>query len=211
LEEFTLLQGAERDRTSRNLNEFTVLQRAEFDGTLFPEDKNKILYEYIGDSHDISEWYCWLLANLTHPITNMENVVNSENWLVWLISLLGSIFQCGKIKQVVSLYSSTVPTRSCTMQPFDTDSLEIKIDNFCSTTLSGHKADFMPGTMKPIKNVMVQGYSTTGDMECATHEGTIRWRVMDDNGKSVTLSSKSHCMCQQILKGYCLHNILHNN
>jgi hypothetical protein len=73
--------------------------------------------------------------------------------------------------------------RTRIMQPLDSDSLEIKMDNCCSKTLSGHKNDFIKGTLVPIKNMVVQGYSATGEYDYVTHEGIIQWSVPDDDGK----------------------------
>jgi Reverse transcriptase (RNA-dependent DNA polymerase)/GAG-pre-integrase domain len=69
--------------------------------------------------------------------------------------------------------------------PFDTDSFEVKIDNCCSKTLSGHKSDFVKGTLHPVNNMAVEGYS--GSLDAITHKGTVRWTVSDDNGKVVDI------------------------
>jgi hypothetical protein len=70
------------------------------------------------------------------------------------------------------------------MDPFDTDSLEVMIDNCCSRTLSGHKSDFIKDTLRTVTNMAVEGYSSTGNLETVTHAGTIRWYIIDDKGNS---------------------------
>jgi hypothetical protein len=79
------------------------------------------------------------------------------------------------------IYSSQIRTKTRLMRPFDTDSVKIRIDNCCSRTISGYKSDFIKGTMKPVKNMIVEGFS--GAKEAATHTGVIKWTVLDDHGK----------------------------
>jgi Reverse transcriptase (RNA-dependent DNA polymerase) len=63
---------------------------------------------------------------------------------------------------------------------FDTDSYQIKIDNCCSRSMTHAMSDFVPGTLKPIKNLSVSGFG--GSSTRITHEGTIRWNITDDGG-----------------------------
>jgi GAG-pre-integrase domain len=81
-----------------------------------------------------------------------------------------------------STVSSTVG-RSL-MIPMDTDSYEIKLDNCCSRTLSGHKSDFVKGTLVP-KKLAIVGYN--GEREYSTHQGTIRWYIDNDDGQAQEL------------------------
>jgi hypothetical protein len=43
------------------------------------------------------------------------------------------------------------------------------------------------GTLKAVSNLSVEGYSTTGQFEPVTHEGTIKWMVLDDKGDQCNL------------------------
>jgi Reverse transcriptase (RNA-dependent DNA polymerase)/GAG-pre-integrase domain len=68
---------------------------------------------------------------------------------------------------------------------FDTDSSPIKIDNCSSRSMSFSRSDFISGTLKPVQNMKVTGYS--GAKVPITHKGTIRWYIADDNGTTQAL------------------------
>jgi hypothetical protein len=68
------------------------------------------------------------------------------------------------------------------MMCFDTDSRPIKIDNCFSRSMSFSRADFISGTLQPVSNASVIGYS--GSRTKITHKGTIRWYISDDAGKT---------------------------
>ena len=79
-------------------------------------------------------------------------------------------------------FQSTPPAKSRVHHAlFDTDSFPIKIDNCCSRTLTFNKKDFLPGTLQPVQNRQVTGYS--GTPVTITHKGTIQWLVLDDQDK----------------------------
>lgn len=86
------------------------------------------------------------------------------------------------ITETITVYSTNTIENGMTrkMTPFDSDSFEVKVDNCCSRTLSGHKTDFMKGSLKPTNNIAVEGYNGAHDF--VTHTGTIHWRVLDDQG-----------------------------
>jgi hypothetical protein len=69
------------------------------------------------------------------------------------------------------------------LQPLDSDSVEMKIDNCCGRTLSGHKQDFIKGTLVPVSHIAIEEYNTVGIVKYASHQGTILWKVVDDDGK----------------------------
>jgi hypothetical protein len=100
----------------------------------------------------------------------------------FLISSHHKIIKPLQIYATVSCLSAKIRSYNNVLMPLDSDSVEVKIDNCCSRTLSGHKTDFIKGTLKPVHNLSVEGYSTTGEFEPVTHEGTIKWTVLDDNG-----------------------------
>lgn len=71
-------------------------------------------------------------------------------------------------------------------EPFDTDSVPIQIDNGATRTMSFARSDFISGTLKPTKaSRSVLGYG--GTRSPITHEGTVRWRVLDDTGHEQTI------------------------
>jgi hypothetical protein len=65
---------------------------------------------------------------------------------------------------------------------FGTDSFAIKVDNCASRTMSFQKSDFIAGTLKKVKDKGVRGFGNT--ITKITHDGTIKWRIYDDNGMS---------------------------
>jgi Reverse transcriptase (RNA-dependent DNA polymerase)/GAG-pre-integrase domain len=65
---------------------------------------------------------------------------------------------------------------------FDTDSYPIKIDNCCTTTMSGYKHDFEPSTFQPVINKVVRGFGNT--LTPITHTGTVVWSIDDDQGNT---------------------------
>jgi hypothetical protein len=74
---------------------------------------------------------------------------------------------------------AVAPKKSSDLR-FDTDSVAIKIDNCCTRTMTCSKADFVTGTLVPIKEKQVKGYG--GTLTDITHQGTIKWRIADDEG-----------------------------
>jgi hypothetical protein len=54
---------------------------------------------------------------------------------------------------------------------FDTDSFAIKIDNCCTRSMSHCKRDFVVGTLRPVRSLVVKGYG--GSTTNITHQGTI--------------------------------------
>jgi Reverse transcriptase (RNA-dependent DNA polymerase)/GAG-pre-integrase domain len=68
---------------------------------------------------------------------------------------------------------------------FDSDSKPIKIDNCSTRTMSCSINDFLPETMRVVKNKNVHGYG--GSVTPITHQGTIRWDLLDDRGMTRTL------------------------
>jgi GAG-pre-integrase domain len=84
--------------------------------------------------------------------------------------------------EVIYAFSTSMVTHKSLpkqMAPMDTDSFEIKLDNCCSRTLSGHRQDFVKGTLRP-KRLAIVGYN--GEKEFSTHQGTIRWMIDNDEG-----------------------------
>jgi hypothetical protein len=69
---------------------------------------------------------------------------------------------------------------NCHYSSFDTDSKPIKIDNCSTRTMSGCRNDFITDTLIQVQNKSVRGYA--GTCTPITHQGTIHWRVADDNG-----------------------------
>jgi hypothetical protein len=65
---------------------------------------------------------------------------------------------------------------------FDTDSYPIKIDNCCTTTMSGYKNDFEPSTFQPVINKVVRGFGNV--LTPITHTGTVVWNIDDDHGNT---------------------------
>jgi hypothetical protein len=64
---------------------------------------------------------------------------------------------------------------------FGTDSLQIKVDNCASRTMSCSKGDFIPGTMRNVSLKGVRGFGNT--ITPITHIGTISWKIYDDDGR----------------------------
>jgi hypothetical protein len=84
-------------------------------------------------------------------------------------------------------FITQVNTHNNIMLPLDSDSVEIKMDNCCSRTLSGRKNDFVKGSLTKVHNLSVEGYSTLEENEEVAHEGTIKWTVLDDKGNKCDL------------------------
>jgi hypothetical protein len=81
----------------------------------------------------------------------------------------------------MSVAYSTAPKNACSLR-FDTDSVAIKIDNCCTRSMTYSKADFVSGTLVPVKGRKVKGYCNT--LTDITHQGTIKWCIADDHGTS---------------------------
>jgi hypothetical protein len=87
----------------------------------------------------------------------------------------------------VTRYGRTVDdTNYSTAVRFDTDSFPVKIDNCCTQTMSGFKADFIPETLVAIQGKHVIGFANTKTM--ITHKGTITWQIADDEGATHDIS-----------------------
>lgn len=65
---------------------------------------------------------------------------------------------------------------------FDTDSFPVRIDNCASRTMTFSKDDFVQGTLKPIRPIRVKGFGATTSQTIVTHEGTVSWTILDDEG-----------------------------
>lgn len=75
----------------------------------------------------------------------------------------------------------TASHAGATAHAFDTDSIPIQLDNGATRTMSFARSDFVTGTLKPLKVPRsVMGYG--GTRSPITHEGTIRWSILDDTG-----------------------------
>jgi Reverse transcriptase (RNA-dependent DNA polymerase)/GAG-pre-integrase domain len=67
---------------------------------------------------------------------------------------------------------------------FDTDSVQIRIDNCSTRTVSFNHKDFDPSSVRAV-NQRIEGIS--GQSSKISHTGTIMWRVLDDAGAVQTL------------------------
>ena len=77
-----------------------------------------------------------------------------------------------------ALVTSTTP--SPRTLGYDSDSVDIAIDNCCTRTLTNNLGDMVKGSVKKIKPIRVKGIG--GQFQYITHQGTIRWIVEDDQG-----------------------------
>jgi hypothetical protein len=132
--------------------------------------RNRVTTDKADVTLSITNVFLWTFQKLD-MVTNSIQTVTYSN--INLASKLCSQMCC---------FAANIKTYNNMMLPLDTDSFEVKIDNCCSRTLSGHKEDFIKGTLKVARNLSVEGYSTTGQHEAVTHEGTIKWTVLNDNG-----------------------------
>jgi hypothetical protein len=89
-----------------------------------------------------------------------------------IMAMSGSVVDDTDMDDMAMAYNNTVR--------FDTDSYPIKIDNCCTQTTMGYKADFIPNTMVSINGKHVTGFSKTQTK--ISHIGTVRWKVSDDQG-----------------------------
>jgi hypothetical protein len=62
----------------------------------------------------------------------------------------------------------------------DADSAPIRVDNCCTRTISGDIRDFIEITLKSVTKVQVKSYG--GKLTKITHQGTIKWDIVDDAG-----------------------------
>lgn len=65
---------------------------------------------------------------------------------------------------------------------FDTDAFPVRIDNCASRTMSFSKDDFVPDTLKPIRPIRIKGFGSASTQTMVTHEGTVKWTILDDDG-----------------------------
>jgi hypothetical protein len=63
---------------------------------------------------------------------------------------------------------------------FGSDSFQIKVDNCVSRTMSFEKSDFIPGSLKKVKDREVWGFGNT--ISKITHIITINWKIYEDEG-----------------------------
>jgi hypothetical protein len=95
--------------------------------------------------------------------------------------------------QKVSLYDhfcsfiARLNTHNNLMLSLDSDHVKIEIDKCFSRTLLGRKSDFFKGLLTKINNLSVEGYSTFEEIKLVTHEGKIKWTVLDDKGNECNL------------------------
>jgi hypothetical protein len=136
----------------RTTSKDVVLRNIESVGTprnskLFPG-----LYIYLVPLYQLGTIIARLLGYGIKTDTNKTLISNTEPY--------------SSILQIILAYASTTTKGNHIFQPLDSDSFEVKIDN-CSNspTLSGHKGDFIQNTLKPIRNVAIEGYSSTGELE----------------------------------------------
>ena len=86
------------------------------------------------------------------------------------------------VSKILACCSSEIERKNNNVdkESFDTDSKEIGIDNRTSYTMSGFINDFV-GPIEPTSNYSVRGIS--GTRVAVNGIGTIKWRVMDDEGR----------------------------
>jgi hypothetical protein len=68
---------------------------------------------------------------------------------------------------------------------FDTDSEPVKTDNCSTRTMSCSIHDFLPDTLRPVKDKNLHGFG--GSLIPISHQGTIKWSFIDDNVMKQTL------------------------
>jgi hypothetical protein len=113
----------------------------------------------------------------------LTSVVEREHtkWRVcslrWLCAHMVALMRWVPIR--ILSFALKLKTYDNLTQPFDSDSVELKIDNCCSRTLSGHKGDFIKSTLEPVTNMVVEAKS----LDYVTHEGTIKRTILDDKGQ----------------------------
>jgi hypothetical protein len=66
---------------------------------------------------------------------------------------------------------------------FDTDAIEVRVDNCASMSMSFSREDFIPETLRATK-LRVKGFGEEGSNACVTHQGTIVWDIQDDEGRN---------------------------
>jgi Reverse transcriptase (RNA-dependent DNA polymerase)/GAG-pre-integrase domain len=157
----------------------------------------ELVYEYFlyhmkTNRKNLSRWKQSRLKRNSHRKYSLR-MVRYRNRSMYLCSLLAatSSYSQGysnqsysKAKQV-NAYDSSTNCGKSEMQ-FDTDSFAIKIDNCCTRSMSHCKRDFIPGSLRPVRNLAVKGYG--GSSTNITHQGTISWTIQDDTGTSQTLN-----------------------